>query len=1093
MLKRKTLTTPNLSLLLMLLLFSSLIVFSQPNQTATDSLARLLSSSIKDDSNKVKLLLEYYRCFLPTNPDSALKISQQAIAISTKINYRYGMIKGLNNKASSYRYMNNPDLAIPSYRKALAMAVNDKNLYLQTLVCYNLGAYYGILGVSDSAEKYYKMALSAGKTLQDKSLYAKSLGNLGMVYSNKGNYIESIQCILQSIKIFSASHSSFDLANAYNVLGMIYYDLDNFENSVNALRLALKINGPDGDIKLQLAIYQNLGILYFDIKKDYDSARIFINKQLLLAEQANEEYPHLSALVSLANIAFEEKDYKQALTLYTDVYKSPLIPYRNLLHTCILVNLGSVYLNLGDLEKAEKFAKKGLKLAQEQKFATYERSTNKTLGDIEAKKKNYKKAFEYYLRYSSLQDTLGNAEVKRKVAEVVFKHALQKKENENLLLQKDIEINGQTIQFQRIYIFTACGILLLVVIFLLVIKRNNSRLHALNQQLDVKNNELKKVSARLALATTTGGVGVWEYDLGNNILLWDNEMLALYGIGRKDFVGTYQAWQATIFPDDLKRFDLEIQMAIRGEKELNTEFRILWPDGSIQVIRAIATLQREDSEKTLYLLGTNWNITEQKKSEEALKKAKAEAEAANKSKRTFLANMSHEIRTPLNAIIGFSQLLKHEKLFTDSQNEYVTTINRAGEHLLKLINDILELSKIEAGRVELKPTYFDLHALLKDMQMMFKLRAQSKQLQFIFETSAIIPHQIFADDVKLRQIFINLIGNAIKFTNNGGVTVRSRINKGIDNICHLIVEIADSGPGIPENELGKLFMQFEQASAGIKKAEGTGLGLALSRQLANLMGGEISVKSTVGKGSVFTIDVEIKVLDSEVRGASNAKHVIGIDKPKDTYRVLVVDDKEENRQVIVNFLQLVGFRTNEAINGEDAISKFEQWNPHLILMDIRMPVMDGYEAIRKIKATEKGKQTPVIAVTSSAIDDEKNKTFALEIQGWVRKPFHENELFASIGKALGIEYIYEEEITEGTLSKYLDINAAIEEDIAQLQDHLVSKMRNAVVVADFHLLIELIKTIESGNPELARHLLSKAKDYDYNYLQNILTAKTSKQ
>ena len=468
------------------------------------------------------------------------------------------------------------------------------------------------------------------------------------------------------------------------------------------------------------------------------------------------------------------------------------------------------------------------------------------------------------------------------------------------------------------------------------------------------------------------------------------------------------------------------------------------------------------------------------------------AEAANKSKSTFLANMSHEIRTPLNAIIGFSQLMNREKLLTDSQKEYVTSINHAGEHLLKLINDILELSKIEAGRMVLKPANFDLHALLNDMQMLFKERAQAKQLKLTVEIPGDLPQFVVADDQKLRQIFINLIGNAIKFTSNGGVALRARVDKSNDNTNRLIVEVRDSGPGIPEDELGKLFKQFEQTSAGIKTSSGTGLGLALSRELAMLMGGNIAVSSIVGIGSVFTIDVSIKEGKSETGEVPITQRVIRINNPREAYRVLVVDDKEENRHVIVCFLKSVGFQTKEAINGQDAIAKFEQWNPHLILMDLRMPVMDGYEATRRIKATEKGRHTPIVAITASLLEDEKANPTARDFHGYVRKPFHENELFAAIGKALGIGYMYEEENTAPPPSKFHDIEEAIAECHAKLPASLVFQMLEAVEGADFHRLVELLKTIETDHSELARHFMSKANNFDYDYFQRIFRTKNLK-
>jgi two-component system CheB/CheR fusion protein len=514
-------------------------------------------------------------------------------------------------------------------------------------------------------------------------------------------------------------------------------------------------------------------------------------------------------------------------------------------------------------------------------------------------------------------------------------------------------------------------------------------------------------------------------------------------------------------------------------------------DMSILMTESFCYPVLENDGSSVSMIGVTRDITERKKAETELLKAKADAEAANNSKSTFLANMSHEIRTPLNAIIGFSQLMNREKSLSEMQKEYITSINRAGEHLLKLINDILELSKIEAGRVELKPTNFDLHALLNDMRMIFKERVHEKQLQMIFEIPDDLPKCVFADDQKLRQIFINLIGNAIKFTDHGGVTVVTRVNKVNGDTNRLIVEIQDSGPGIPEDELGKLFKQFELTSAGIRTSSGTGLGLALSLELAMLMDGNITVKSTVGKGSVFTIDVVVHDGVADGSEAVITKRVIRINNPHDIYRILVVDDKEENRQVVVSFLKLVGFQTNEAINGEEAITKFEQWNPHLILMDFRMPVMDGYEATRLIKTTEKGKQTPIIAMTASLFEDKKENTPAPQIQGYIRKPFHENELFAAIGKALGIGYIYEEETSADTPSRYLDNPGMIGEELSKLPTNFILQMQEAIEGADFHLLIHLIKTIENDNSELARHLLTKAHNYDYIYLQKILISKTS--
>ncbi|MBK7173501.1 MAG: response regulator [Bacteroidales bacterium] len=475
--------------------------------------------------------------------------------------------------------------------------------------------------------------------------------------------------------------------------------------------------------------------------------------------------------------------------------------------------------------------------------------------------------------------------------------------------------------------------------------------------------------------------------------------------------------------------------------------------------------------------------------ESATEKAKemaAKAELANKSKSAFLANMSHEIRTPLNAIIGFSQLMNRDKLLTESQREYNVSIIRAGEHLLALINDILELSKIEAGRVVLNPTNVDLHSLLGDIQMIFKDRAQSKQLQFICEVAEDLPRYVFVDESKLRQIFVNLIGNAIKFTEEGGIAIRTRASV-LDNETNLLtVEIQDSGPGIPEDELDKLFKHFEQTTTGIKKGSGTGLGLALSRELSILLGGKISVTSEVGKGSIFTFEVKIQHGSADAIEKNITKRVIGIVNGHSEHRILVVDDKDENLRVAVNLLKLVGFETEEAINGKEAIEKFESWEPHLILMDMRMPVMDGYEATRLIKGTEKGKRTPIVALTASAFEDERKKMESLGMQGYIRKPFRESELFSTMGKILDIEYLYEDETPTSKNNQHIN-KVLIQADIEKLPYALVQSMLEALSVADLDLLIELIESIKDVNANIAEQLMELAKNYEYGSLQQLLT------
>jgi PAS domain S-box-containing protein len=596
---------------------------------------------------------------------------------------------------------------------------------------------------------------------------------------------------------------------------------------------------------------------------------------------------------------------------------------------------------------------------------------------------------------------------------------------------------------------------------------------------------LKQSSTRLTLATRAGGVGVWDWDLVNNILLWDDQMFAQYGVDKDTFSGTFDAWKSGLLPDEQETATSEIQKAINGEKEFNTEFRVVWPDGSIHNIKALAVVQRDDSGKPLRMVGTNWDITEQKNTESVLLNARQEAEIANRAKSSFLANMSHEIRTPLNAIIGFSHLMNRDKALSDAQQEYNTSIIRAGEHLLSLINDILELSKVEAGRVMLHPGNVDLQALLQEIQLLFKERARSKHLKFHIETAGNLPRYVIADESKVRQILINLIGNAIKFTEEGGVSVNTRVENRTEGISHLIVEIKDSGPGIPEHEQKNLFKHFVQTSSGVNQGSGTGLGLALSRELAILMGGDITLASTVGKGSVFTFHLEIKAGVINAHDPNRAKRVVCIDKGDKPYRILVADDKKENLNVVINLLKLVGFETIDALNGKDAIEKSEQWNPDLILMDLRMPVMDGFEATRRIKLSEKGSAIPIIALTANMFEGDREKIESMNIQGYISKPFSENELLGTIGNILGITYIYEEEsdLLDG---RSPNDDEEIAKEVSELSESLRMKMLDALAVADIKQLKKIINGIEEDYPDLARFLMKLARNYDYSHLQKIL-------
>ncbi|MGB1287753.1 MAG: ATP-binding protein, partial [Aggregatilineales bacterium] len=479
-------------------------------------------------------------------------------------------------------------------------------------------------------------------------------------------------------------------------------------------------------------------------------------------------------------------------------------------------------------------------------------------------------------------------------------------------------------------------------------------------------------------------------------------------------------------------------------------------------------------------------------SEIQLRHARDTAEMANRAKSAFLANMSHELRSPMNAILGFAQVTNRNHSLPGEVRENLRVISRSGEHLLDLINQVLDVSKIEADRMTLRNVNFDLHRLLTDVEDMFILAADDKYLSLELDCDEAVPQYINADMTRVRQTLINLMSNALKFTNEGGITLRVRR---LDDTTltdpgqiRLQFAVQDTGDGIAEDEMAQLFEAFAQTSTGIKAQQGTGLGLSISQGFVRLMGGDIQVSSVVGTGTTFTFDIVCKTATQpDISQTSQFENVIALAPDQPDYRILVVDDRLTNRTLIEKLLTPLNLVIEEAENGEEALALAESFKPHLIWMDIRMPVMDGMEATRRIRALPDGDAIKIIALTASVYDEERDDVIAAGCDDFVRKPVQVRTIFEVMHRHIGVEYVF---VTpdDTTSQSEPDLLSPDEMRIAlqQIPATLLNQLQEQTELGDMTLIEKTLTDFRTHNEALADSLQRLAKRFQFDEMLMLL-------
>jgi PAS domain S-box-containing protein len=751
------------------------------------------------------------------------------------------------------------------------------------------------------------------------------------------------------------------------------------------------------------------------------------------------------------------------------------------------------------------------------------------------------------------------------------------------------------------------------------------------RELEESEARLRVSEDRLQLAIDSAELGIWDWDVEQDRLVWDDSMYRLYGIRKDEFSGAFDAWRSCLVPEDVAGATEDVEAALRGEREYRSDVRVLRPDGTIRTVRGFAQIIRDADGRPVRMVGINRDVTdmvgaerereklvhelgkrvkelrllhatarllqhdrpfnsqlleqlvvliptawqypeccearivyenihvatagwrespwkqsatfttadgnglvevayveerpafdegpflveeralidslaemlvaylELRKHQERLealvasrttelRAAKEAAESASRAKSTFLANMSHEIRTPMNAILGYAQLLGRDPDLGGDQKQKIDIIHASGHHLLTLINDILEMSKIEAGRATLAVEPFDLHALLVDVERMFRELTGNRGLGLAFEQDRDLPRTFSGDAGKVRQVVINLLSNAVKFTERGRVAVHTGSRPLGQDRYVVTIAVEDTGPGIDPANLAAIFNAFDQGDSKVRVG-GTGLGLAISRNFARLMHGDLVVESTPGEGTVFTFWFEADATSLEANPGRDMHPVpLGLDPNQPVWKLLIVDDVSTNRGLLDEVLSRMRFATRTAASGEEALAVHDEWHPDLVLMDVRMPGMGGLEAVRRLR--ESGSTAAIVAVTASGLSDAEDDARQAGVNAFVRKPYWEGELLATIGKLLGVRYVYEP-TGEQAHERVADAEpSTLSRTLRELPAVLIDQLREAAIQGRATRLETLADQVGQHSEVASDQIRALARDFQYDALVQALPSRT---
>ncbi|MBZ0291196.1 MAG: tetratricopeptide repeat protein [Anaerolineae bacterium] len=799
---------------------------------------------------------------------------------------------------------------------------------------------------------------------------------------------------------------------------------------------------------------------------DVKQARTLLEEALQLSTTGEfKESPYhegfIRNLIGLGYIHRITGDLNEAMNYLTEARQ--LSEATGLLQSMVFVNLGSVFSLLGDLLQSLQAYEKGLAAARQIADSHYAAEALIGIANVHAMHTDFSEAIEYVKQSLELsketQNLRGQLHALNNLAAIY--QLAGDYENAQITIEEALSLidNGHFV-FEKIFVISTAG--------------------EIQFSLGNYQQALANFQRALSLSESTSILEPKPGILVNISKVYkDQEEIEL------EIEVLHQAIKVS---EALQHFDAQhvchqrlaviyesqgdFETALEHHKQFHVIKEKLFNEAADQKLRSLQVLYETETHKQQAEIARLKNIE--------LAQAKEAVETANRVKSIFLANMSHELRTPLNAILGIVQLMQYDSSLSPTNNENLRIIVRSGEHLLDLINDVLDLSKIEADKMSVYLSLFDCYQLFDELEAMFSLRVQQKHLVFNIHCAPNVPQWIKADERKLRQVLLNLVGNAVKFTNDGHIDLR--INYANDR---LYFEVGDTGRGIAQEEVKRLFTPFHQSPRQEAIEEGTGLGLAISQAYVRLMGdGSIAVTSELNRGSRFRFDIPIEVgLPHNRVDSVLFKRVKALKAGQPISRILIADDHADGRIALVRLLRSIGFDVQEAVDGQQAVDVSRAWQPDLIFMDIRMPEMDGYEATRRIKHFNP--QIVIIAITSNGFKDEKVNEVGFD--DFLLKPLKNDLIFETIAQYLDVKYIYDE-IQISKSEPILGDDKIFE--LLHAQPLLwQQKLHHHAVAGNKNKVLKLVEELHSQHNELADAIRTLVKDYKFERLITLTEVK----